>query len=733
MHYSYFKSVRRCFLSERLSNFMKSKMHVAGYVITAVIPAFILMNSAVALSGEKTEPFPTYPCIESNIAFWKKVYGTYSTSQGIIHDRRNLDIIYEIVPLKDPRSPGAAKYNGKKVDNTRKKYERLLKRLASDREPQTKEEKRVYGLFTRQGAQKILKDAYRHVRFQLGQKDRFRQGVVRSGAYFEEIQRIFKQYGLPADLAYLPHVESSFDYDAYSKFGAAGIWQFTRGTGQRFMTIDYTVDERRDPLRATHAAARLLKENYEALGSWPMAVTAYNHGTNGMLKAKRAHGDYETILRCYDGRTFGFASRNFYSEFLAAREIAKNYQAYFGDLQKAAPIRRHSMTLPGHMAVQDVARLFRVGEETIREFNPALRAPVYNGQKYVPKGYMLHLPENAADSEYAAEIPAHLLKARQKPSRFYRVRRGDTAGAIARKHGVDMNDLIMANGLNSRATIYAGQNLRIPVPGEKIILASRSKSPAGTTAVVNNAQKPSKAPSSKTPLPASTPTAASVPAEPATPAPEPTQVAQAPQLPASEITSEATEEIAEVNPWVVVGNFSVLKVFTRNGKTVGLIQVEPEETLGHYADWLQIPTQRIRNLNRFSFHRSIVVGQKLEIPLGETSPELFEEKRYEYHKEMEEDFFAVYVVKKTESYLIQSGDNIWTLCQEKFDLPLWLVKKYNSEMDFSRLTPSQTLVIPIVSKTGDDLESEIAEANGLEDDSSKAPENSVSHAPQNER
>jgi hypothetical protein len=83
------------------------------------------------------------------------------------------------------------------------------------------------------------------------------------------MKQIFNKFGLPDDLVYLPHVESSFNPKAYSKFGAAGIWQFTRSTGRQYLTVDYAVDERRDPIRASVAAARLLKQNYKKFKKWP--------------------------------------------------------------------------------------------------------------------------------------------------------------------------------------------------------------------------------------------------------------------------------------------------------------------------------------------------------------------------------------------------------------------------------------------------------------------------------
>jgi membrane-bound lytic murein transglycosylase D len=114
------------------------------------------------------------------------------------------------------------------------------------------------------------------IRCQIGQKDRFREGLIRSGAFIDEMKQIFHSYGLPMDLVYLPHVESSFNPKAYSKFGAAGIWQFVREAGKRYMTVGYAMDERWDPIRSSEAAAQLLKRSYEKFGSWPLAMIHLN-------------------------------------------------------------------------------------------------------------------------------------------------------------------------------------------------------------------------------------------------------------------------------------------------------------------------------------------------------------------------------------------------------------------------------------------------------------------------
>lgn len=421
--------------------------------------------------------FPAYPGIKSNVVFWKKVYTKYSTTQGIIHDSNNLEIIYEVIDLEKQGGGRARKINRKRIKKAKEKYKKILRKLVRNRSASTQEARRVAKLFGPEGNRAIFRKAMRNIRYQLGQKDRFRKGIIRSGTYFPEIKRIFRSQGLPVDLAYLPHVESSFNPEAHSKYGAAGIWQFTRSTGKRFLALSYALDERRDPIRSSYAAARLLKENYKKLGSWPMAITAYNHGVAGMLRAKRTRGSYEEVFKRHKSRLFGFASRNFYSEFLAAREVAKNYQQYFGDLKLNSPGKSWKVVLNGYASIKDLARHFKVDITAIRNLNRSLRKPVYNGQKYVPKGYTLRLPYTTDRSSLnlSTGLPPDIYKPRQKPSRFYRVQKGDTAGKIAMIHRVKLSDLILANHLDSRATIYIRQKLRLPVPGEVLDKLTRAK------------------------------------------------------------------------------------------------------------------------------------------------------------------------------------------------------------------------------------------------------------------
>jgi membrane-bound lytic murein transglycosylase D len=191
-------------------------------------------------------------------------------------------------------------------------------------------------------------------------------------------------------------VESSFDVTAYSKAGAAGMWQFTPATGKRYLTVNRFVDERRDPIKASEAAAKLLKHNYERLGNWPMAVTAYNHGTAGMLRAKEEMGGYEAVFESYNGPLFKFASRNFYSEFLAARHVAKNHTQYFSDVRLNRTQEAREVVTKGQTSIAELSRRYEVDLDTLRTLNPALGQAVFKGQRPVPKGTMLRLPADSA-------------------------------------------------------------------------------------------------------------------------------------------------------------------------------------------------------------------------------------------------------------------------------------------------------------------------------------------------
>lgn len=602
--------------------------------------------------------FPRYSVIENNVRFWEAIYDKYSTSQAVVHDSDNLAIIYEVIPIFNHRLPGSSKINKPIFKGIKNKYANTLNRLAQGAKPRNKEEQRILALFGKTNRKQLL-EAAGSVRIQIGQKDRFLEGVVRSGAYIKQIKKIFKQKGLPQDLAYLPHVESSFNLRAYSKFGASGIWQFTRSTGKQFLTINYVVDERQDPILASYAAASFLKNNYDSLKSWPLAITAYNYGPAGMRRAKKAHSSYDKIFRHYKQGYFKFASRNFYSEFLAAVKVAKKLERNPA-LKLKKPQNSLHVKLPAFVAAQDISTHFELSTAELKKLNPALRRPVFQGKKRIPKGYTLHLPNTKKQKQLLTSVPSRFYHNKQKPTQFYRVRKGNTAGGIASKFKVSLKSLRQANNLNKNAIIFVGQNLRIP---GKTVTKKQSQKNIRRTAL--------KVPQVKT-------ASSSVP------------------LLSDSKKNKATWRKIQTARSVILGELGVRKIETKSNLQRGTITVLPEESIELLADWLQASPNTIRRLNTFSASRVLHPDESILIPLNSIKAKTFEEKRFDFHLETEEDFFEAYKIIGVHSYTVQKGDTVWDICRKKFDLPLWLLKKYNTNLDFSSLQSSQQLTIPIV-------------------------------------
>lgn len=408
--------------------------------------------------------FRVPPELQTKVDFWKKIYSEYTTSQVVIHDDENLDVIYEVVNLNElpPRTREMS------VRKAKDKYRNILRRLAGSHGDGglSQEETRVRNL-----AKGDFSRASDRVRGQLGQADRFREGMVRSGRYMDQMEAIFNKYNLPLELTALPHVESSFQIGAYSKLGAVGIWQFTHSTGKIFMNINYEVDERRDPLMATDAAARLLRKNYQETGSWPLAITAYNHGLNGMMRAKQQFGDdIVKIIDKYQSKAFGFASRNFYCEFLAALHVSRNKEKYAPNLKFDPPFVYDTLTLDHYYDFRQLASNAGLTPAELAEFNPGLRLPVVRGEKRVPKGTVLKLPRNKGKelAPALAEAKEGVRFSEQKRSKWYEVKRGDTMGRIAQRFGTSASTLAQLNHMHSGSRLSPGQVLHLPQdPGLK--------------------------------------------------------------------------------------------------------------------------------------------------------------------------------------------------------------------------------------------------------------------------
>ncbi|MEE2702433.1 MAG: LysM peptidoglycan-binding domain-containing protein [Myxococcota bacterium] len=554
------------------------------------------------------------------------------------------------------------------MERRKRRWRDALRHLASGKAPsderqhhaaQTLEAALGHAPSTREYAR-----ASRRIRFQLGQRDEFRAGLIRAGAFDAAIREVLLEEGVPEGLIALPYVESSFNLSAYSKYGAAGPWQFMRSTGRRFLKIDYVVDERLDAIIATRAAARLLRKNHNSLESWPLAITAYNHGRAGMARAVRRLGtrDIDRIIEKYRSRSFGFASRNFYVQFLAASEILQSHESYFGPLVRDKPTTVDRVKLPFYAALADLEEL-GVSPEAVKRLNPSLRPPVFRGMKRIPRNFELKLPAGSVGTDteaWLAQVPETRRYTSQTKSRYYRVRAGDTLGRIARRNSTSVSALVAQNGLRNRHRIRKGQVLEIPGPGQKAKPPSRRTAKTARDRIAERGPRPVAAPTQKI----------------AALAPEP----------------------EFLGPWRTLQPISGNAHWHRlrgNSTHVG-----PLETLGHLADWLGVSSQRLRNLNHLDRRDLLRLGQRIELDFSRTPEEIFRQRRLEYHKGIEEDFFESFVITGTIEHRLQVGDNLWELSRQTYSVPIWLLQRYNPELDLSELVPGRKLSVPVIAPTG---------------------------------
>lgn len=445
-----------------------------------VVLAWALLAPSTAVADEATQTRwrpTTPPGLEASVEFWIDVFARYSRNEYLIHDTEDLRRVYSVLDFshlarKGLREAEIDQIASRAVEKEKERIQTLLLRLhrtPGRSRPPGSEDARIEALFAGDADPLALLKAARsdRIRAQRGMAEKFARAIEVGHAYFPHMEKIFREEGVPEEITRLALVESGFDLRAYSRRGATGLWQFIRSTGRRFMRIDEAVDERRDPFVSTRAAARYLRENYEKLGSWPLAITAYNHGPQGMARAVRQLGttDLVEIIESYGGPAFRFASRNFYAEFLAAWHVEREHYRYFGPLDLHEPLRTRVFVLPDYVDLDVLARAAGITAEELMELNPALSRRVYDGKLRVPRGYALRLPEHVGDVfglRYAS-IPAELRFAKQKRTYIvHRVKRGQTLWAIARRYGTTVDAIRRRNNIRDADRIRTGQLLRIP-------------------------------------------------------------------------------------------------------------------------------------------------------------------------------------------------------------------------------------------------------------------------------
>lgn len=351
--------------------------------------------------------------MEERVQFWKDIYTKYTSQQGVLHDSKYVNLVYESLDFNDltirEDLTGRARERArrKRVDEKKKEVIARLKRLGGlkDGTGLEGEDLRYWEMFSKVDEPKKFEDACKRgrIRFQLGQRDIFTRGIYFSGRYLRQMEEIFREEGLPIELTRLPFVESSFNLKARSRVGASGIWQFMRSTARLYMRMDNSADERNDPLRATHAAAKKLRDNFNMLKSWPLAITAYNHGPSGVrrLTEKMHTTDIVELIDVRKGR-FKFASASFFASFLAALDVERNADRNFGILEIMPELRGAEIQLVKNQSQKDFMKWFNGDIELAKILNPHISSVVWRGRQPLSRKQILRVPltlENQARAE----------------------------------------------------------------------------------------------------------------------------------------------------------------------------------------------------------------------------------------------------------------------------------------------------------------------------------------------
>jgi len=288
----------------------------------------------------------------------------------------------------------------------------------------------------------------------------FATALARSGRYIPMMATILQGEGLPEDLVYLSLIESGFSPQAFSKAKAVGPWQFIRSTGLRYgLKINGWVDERRDPVKSTRAAAAYLKDLHLQFGEWFLAAAAYNAGERKVEKTiNRSRTD--DFWRLSQMTYLKKETRNYIPKFIAAALIASMPEKYgFGDIAYESPIEHDEVTIERPMRLEQIAKLARTTVKAIKELNPALLRNITPPNK---DGFPLRLPAGSGNA-FAQDYG--LLPESAKPKVItHKVKKGETLLAIAKHYGQRVTQLMDLNGLRNRQ-VRVGQDLIVILDG----------------------------------------------------------------------------------------------------------------------------------------------------------------------------------------------------------------------------------------------------------------------------
>lgn len=338
-------------------------------------PDFAFKNSKAI--GYDPYPFNIPEALAKDVQFWIDIYSKYSTRQGVFHLAGQTDQVLGEIDLSDVYA------NQQWGPIRREKEAELIVRI----------QRRLI-------AQKYEIKNVNQIRLQMGLKDRMQEAIRLSGLYLPMIEQVFEKEKLPIELSRVVFVESSFNIHAGSKVGASGLWQIMPRVGRKYRYITPVYDKRNHPYYSTIAAAKILKENYQILKSWPLAVTGYNHGVGSMQKIVKKYKSNDIsflVDNVTSKKSFGFASRNFYATFLAALHVEKNANLYFAEpVEKYPELVQTDFYIKKRLKFDELATLFSEDIQKLKLFNPHIASKYLKRGRWLPAKTLISLPSDGS-------------------------------------------------------------------------------------------------------------------------------------------------------------------------------------------------------------------------------------------------------------------------------------------------------------------------------------------------
>lgn len=296
-------------------------------------------------------------------------------------------------------------------------------------------------------------------------RDRFEIWLGRLERHRPMVEQIFAEFNLPGDLVFLSLVESGFNTRAVSRAKAVGPWQFIKSTAKAYdLRVDKWIDERRDPIKSTIAAARYLRDLYQLFGSWPLAMAAYNAGERKVGRALiRAQADDFWDLT--DTKLLKRETKEYVPRFLAAALIAKDPTRFGFAVPAQTPVEYDEVIVTRPIHLRTAALAAGASYEELKALNPELRKDL------TPPDPAYHLKVPAGRKEaYLANLATYQDWKRVHAVR-YRVRRGDTLPLLASRYGTTVPAILEANAMTKSEK---------PKPGDWLLLPQAVKPAAGT-------------------------------------------------------------------------------------------------------------------------------------------------------------------------------------------------------------------------------------------------------------